>query len=141
MPSARDKKYDNIINYRAMPLIENYWGEHYASYVDENDKIRYEEIPSSFQYADGTSDSYVKRGFDEELVQRMTRRYNLERNYRIFVSSPTIDFKPRDKVVIGETTMTIVKVLPLLNTNDVIRHYNFGSHMYRRMAVKLVYLE
>lgn len=132
--------YGNLLNYRAMPLIENYKGIYFGQ-VREGTKRVYDEIGIEFYYSDGTSDSYVKRGFDEDYVQRLTRYEGLEQSYRIFTTNTTIEFQPRDKIKIGDRDMFIVKVLPLLNTNDNIRLYNFDPSLYRRFAVKLIYLE
>ena len=124
-----------------MPLIENYVGRYIGHKVDGVGKKIYDDVSRTFNYSDGTSDSYVKRGFDEEFVQAITRREGMEQSYRIFTTNATIDFKPKDIVYIGERKMVIQKVLPLLNTNDNIRHYNFDPTLYRRLAVKLIYLE
>jgi hypothetical protein len=132
--------YGNLLNFRAMPLIENYRGI-YFSQKREGTKREYDEIGIEFAYSDGTSDSYVKRGFDEDYVQRLTRYEGLEQSYRIFTTNTTLDFQPRDKIKIGDRDMFIVKVLPLLNTNDNIRLYNFSPNLYRRFGVKLIYLE
>lgn len=132
--------YGNLLNFRAMPLIENYKGV-YFSQTREGTKRVYDDIGIDFYYSDGTSDSYVKRGFDEDYVQRLTRYEGLEQSYRLFTTNTTIEFQPRDKIKIGDRDMFIVKVLPLLNTNDNIRLYNFDPNLYRRFAVKLIYLE
>lgn len=123
-----------------MPLIENYRGLYFA-HIKEGNRRVYDEEPIPFRYSDGTSDSYVKRGFDEVYVQRLARVEGMEQSYRIFTTNTTIDFKPKDKIQIGDKTMMIVKVLPLLNTNDNIRMFNFDPDLYRRLAVKLIYLE
>ena len=132
--------YGNLLNYKAMPLIENYKGVYFGQ-SREGTKRVYDDIGIEFNYSDGTSDSYVKRGFDEDYVQRLTRYEGLEQSYRIFTTNTTIEFQPRDKIKIGDRDMFIVKVLPLLNTNDNIRLYNFDPSLYRRFAVKLIYLE
>lgn len=129
----------NLINYTAMPLIENYKGK-YARRISESVQKEYELI--EFNYSDGTADSYVKRGFDEIYVQKLTRVEGLEQSYRIFTTNTAIDFKPKETIILdGGREMRIVKVLPLMNTNDNIRMYNFAPSIYRRMAVKLIYLE
>lgn len=129
----------NLINYTAMPLIENYKGLYFKRVPETT---TYEKEPITFDYSDGTADSYVKRGFDELYVQKLTRVEGLEQSYRIFTTNTTIDFKPKDIVILdGDRQMRIVKVLPLMNTNDNIRMYNFAPSIYRRMAVKLIYLE
>ena len=130
----------NLTNYRAMPLVENYIG-YYQSHFTENGTKKFDDQPIEFRYSDGTSDSYVKRGFDEEYVQAITRREGMEQAYRIFTTNAFIDFKPKDRIYIGDRQMHIVKVLPLLNTNDNIRHYNYDPTLYRRLAVKLIYLQ
>lgn len=130
----------NLNNFTAMPLIENYKGLYFGHIKDGSRRI-YDEEPIPFNYSDGTSDSYVKRGFDEVFVQRLSRVEGMEQSYRIFTTNTTIDFKPKDKIKIGDRTMMIIKVLPLLNTNDNIRMYNFDPNLYRRLAVKLIYLE
>ena len=135
------KGYGNLTNFRAMPLIENYWGKHYAKRKGENGKITYDETGTNFQYSDGTSDSYVKRGFDEEYIQALSRREGVAHAYRIMTTNNNVEFKPKDKVFIGDRELTIIKVLPLLNTNDNIRMYNYDASLYRDLAVKLVYLE
>ena len=132
--------YGNLLNFRPMPLIENYKGLYFAQ-SRNGTKREYDDIPVEFYYSDGTSDSYVKRGFDEDYVQRLTRYEGLEQNYRIFTTNTSIDFQPRDKIQIGDRTMFITKVLPLLNTNDNIRLYNFSPNLYRKMAVKLIYMD
>ena len=135
-----NQEYGNLFNFRPMPLIENYKGNFYKRIKDGTNR-KYDDIPIEFYYSDGTSDSYVKRGFDEDYVKRLTRYEGLEQNYRIFTTNTTIDFQPRDKVQIGDRTMFITKVLPLLNTNDNIRLYNFSPNLYRKMAVKLIYMD
>lgn len=132
--------YGNLLNYKPMPLIENYKGLYFRQSREGTQRV-YDNIPIEFSYSDGTSDSYVKRGFDEDYVQRITRYEGLEQSYRIFTTNTTIEFQPRDKIQIGDRTMFIIKVLPLLNTNDNIRQYNFAPDLYRRFAVKLIYLE
>lgn len=134
------KEYGNLVNFKPVPLIENYVG-YYVAHKKENGKKTYDNEPIEFKYSDGTSDSYVKRGFDEVYVQRITRMEGLEQSYRIFTTDTRIDFQPRDKVIIGDREMFVVKVLPLLNTNDNLRMYNYDPRLYRRLAVKLVYLE
>lgn len=134
-------KYGNLNNFRAMPLIENYWGKHYQKIQGENGRIEYDTVGTDFQYSDGTSDSYVKRGFDEEYIQALSRREGVAHAYRIMTTQNHIEFKPKDKVYIGDRELTIIKVLPLLNTNDNIRMYNYAPNLYRDLAVKLVYLE
>jgi hypothetical protein len=135
-----DNIYGNLLNYQPMPLIENYKGLYFKQTKEGNQRT-YDNIPIEFNYSDGTSDSYVKRGFDEDYVQRITRYEGLEQSYRIFTTNTILDFQPRDKIQIGDRTMFIIKVLPLLNTNDNIRQYNFSPDLYRRFAVKLIYLE
>jgi len=135
------KGYGNLTNFRAMPLIENYWGKYRAKRFDkESNRYKFSDEPEDFQYTDGTSDSYVKRGFDEEYIQAITRYEGLEQSYRIMTTNNNLDFAPGDKVIIGNREMHIQKVLPLLNTNDNIRMYNFSADIYRDMAVKLIYL-
>lgn len=130
----------NMQNYRAMPFIESYVATLHSQVVEDGKKS-YDEIGQKFRYADGTSDSYVKRGFDEEFVQRITRREGLEQSYRILTSDATVDVKPGDKVMIGDRPMFVRKVLPLLNTNDTIRMYNIDANLYRDMAIKLIYMD
>lgn len=129
----------NLTNYTAMPLIENYKGMYFKRYGQSTE---YEKEPIEFNYSDGTADSYVKRGFDEIYVQKLARVEGLEQSYRIFTTNTAIDFKPKDILILdGDRQMRIVKVLPLMNTNDNLRMYNFAPSIYRRMAVKLIYLE
>ena len=135
-----NQEYGNLLNFRPMPLIENYKGNFYKRIKDGTNR-KYDDIPIEFYYSDGTSDSYVKRGFDENYAQLLTRYETQTQSYRIFTTNITIDFQPGDKIKIGERDMFIVKVLPLLNTNDNIRLYNFAPDLYRKFAVKLIYLE
>lgn len=135
-----DNLYGNLLNFKAMPLIENYKGLFFKR-VKEGTKRAYDDIPIEFYYSDGTSDSYVKRGFDEDYAQILTRYETQTQSYRILTTNIKIDFQPGDKIKIGERDMFIIKVLPLLNTNDNIRLYNFSPDLYRKFAVKLIYLE
>ncbi len=133
--------YGNLKNFRTMPLIESYWGYYYKAIRDEKTgKTFYSNEAVLFQFSDGTEDSYVKRGFDEEYVQKITRREGLEQAYRIMVTSPHIDFKPEDMIMIGTRKLFIRKVLPLMNVYDAIKHFNFRGDVYRRMAPKLIYM-
>ncbi len=137
-----DRNVGNLANFRAMPLLETYEAVYYEHKRDKDTgKMAYDTIGASFQYADGTTDSYVKRGFDEERVQKLTRFFGLEAHYRIFVTDPRLPFKPQDKIKIGDDVKKIVKVLPLMNTNDTLRMYNLSPHLVRQMAAKLIYME
>lgn len=131
----------NLVNFTAMPLLERYIGVFYENKGKPNERPKLDELGVEFRYDDGTSDSYVKRGFDEERIETIARTMNLEQSYRIFTTNTRCDFKPYSKVMIGDRLMTIVKVLPLLNTNDSLRMYNFDPTLYRDMAVKLIFLE
>lgn len=131
---------NNFKNYKPIELLESYEANYKRSYT-KNGSIYYDEAIIPFKYSDGTSDSYVKRGYDEERIQAITRRLGLESAYRIFTTNLIIDFKPNDKVIIGDDEKKIIKVLPLMNTNDTLRMYNFTPSKYREMAVKLIYLQ
>ena len=131
---------DNLGNYRPLPFIEAYTAR-YKEYLIEGDNGYYRKETIDFRYADGTSDSYVKRGFDEEIAQVLPRNFDTEQSYRIFTTNNRIQFKPKDIVYIGDRQMKITKVLPLLNTWDNLRMYNLGGKLYRDLAVKLIYLE
>lgn len=136
-----EKDLGNIINFQAQPLLQAYIGKWRRRHENEDGSTYYSDQLVEFRYADGTSDSYVKRGYDEEEVQMITRRLGLLGAYRIFTTDTRIDFQPYDKIIIGEDEMIIKKVLPLMNTNDTLRMYNFSPEVYRRLAVKLIYLE
>jgi hypothetical protein len=129
---------NNLKNYTTLPIVENYIGLYQR--FDPKTKT-YDENKIEFKYSDGTSDSYVKRGYDEEVVQMMTRFESVEQSYRIMTTNTTCDFKPRDIIWIGDDKKQISKVLPLMNTNDNLRQYNFSPNLYRKMAMKLIHLK
>jgi|GEM_PF-4687340 len=135
-----ERDLGNLTNFTAQPLVEAYTGVYYQK-VNKSGDIKVENEGVPFKYADGTSDSYVKRGFDEEMIQSITRSYNLEQSYRIFTTNTSLSFETNSIIKIGDRNMRIAKVLPLLNTNDNLRMYNFDADIYRRMAVKLIYLK
>lgn len=136
----------NLQNFRTQPVIESYWAKYEESSRKKDpsglgfSETKDKEL-SWFQYADGTTDSYVKRGFDEDYVQKMERFEGLSTEYRIFTTDTTIRFKPKDYIHIGDRKLRIKKVLPLMNYNDNVKMYNYSGDTYRRMAPKLIYLE
>ena len=138
---ANGKDLGNLVNFFAMPLLERYEGVYYERLNEPGERPKFDNIGVPFRYDDGTSDSYVKRGFDEERIETIARTQNLEQSYRIFTTNTRCNFTPTSKIKIGDRLMTIIKVLPLLNTNDTLRMYNFNPNLYRDMGVKLIFLE
>lgn len=137
---ARDNaKIGNLGNYRSLPLLEGYTGVYYEKKNGE-DGTYIDPAGITFNYADGTSDSYVKRGFDEEYAQYLARYETVEGAYRIYTTEMTIKFKPGDIIYIGQEKKTIQKVLPLMNQYDMLRAYNYDPGLYRQMSPKLIYL-
>lgn len=139
---ARDKsKLGNIGNYRTLPLLEGYVATYYEKKIDDDELTYVDPAGIQFRYADGTSDSYVKRGFDEEFAQYLARYQSVEGAYRIFTTEMNIKFKPGDIIYIGHERKTIHKVLPLMNQYDMLRSYNYDPALYRQMSPKLIYLK
>ena len=138
---AHGKGLGNLSNFTAMPFLERYSARYYEFNQEQGSAPTWDKHGIPFKYDDGTADSYVKRGFDEERIQTIARTNNLEQSYRIFTTNTRCEFKDKSKVLIGDREMTIVKVLPLLNTNDSLRMYNFRPDLYRDLAVKLIFLE
>ena len=138
---AHGKDLGNLTNFSAMPFLERYEAVYYEFSQEQDSSPVWDEIGITFKYDDGTADSYVKRGFDEERIQTIARTNNLEQSYRIFTTNTRCSFREKSKVMIGDRKMTIVKVLPLLNTNDSLRMYNYRADLYRDLAVKLIFLE
>ena len=98
--------------------------------VEERDKSQYyDETGITFYGKDGTSDAYVKRGLDADIVSYFERQEVNQRTWRFSTSSSDIDFKGGGKIVIGNKEWVIIKVINQFSTNDIENQLKVRTNM------------
>lgn len=78
---------------------------------------------------DGTSDAYVKRGLDHDLVEYFERQETEKRSWRFETTNSLINFKNGGKVIIGSKEYIIIKVINQINTADIPNLLNTRPNM------------
>ena len=89
---------------------------------DVNDRTKgqyFDETGQLFFGKDGTSDAYVKRGLDNDMVSYFERQETSKRTWRFSTSTSNIEFKSGGKVFVGDKEWVIIKVINQLSTNDI----------------------
>lgn len=88
--------------------------------IDDIPKTQYyDETGMMFFGKDGTSDAYVKRGLDNDMVSYFERQEINKRTWRFSTSVSHIDFKAGGKIFVGNKAWVIIKVINQISTNDI----------------------
>lgn len=133
----------SLPNFRDMTTeqIEQYY-ENQQLFTDNINKNYIEENTHNFYCKDGTTNVYAKRGFDTEIDEVLDRQLIEKQNWRLETTNTNIDFKAGGRVVIGDRSFYIIKVVNQMSTQTTQNKFYARRNMKRftKLSVKLLIL-
>ncbi len=133
----------------SLPNFRNMTSEQVRNYYKsqelftDNENMNYiEENTHRFYCKDGTTNVYTKRGFDIEIDEILMRQLIEKQNWRLETTNTHIDFKAGGRIVIGEKSFYIIKVVNQMSVQTTQNKFQARRNMrgFTRLSIKLLIL-